>query len=412
MTESGGETAPLRNPSGHSRPLRVGLVCPYSWDFPGGVKTHVHDLAEALIARGHDVSVLAPADDDDGLPHYVVPAGRAVPIPYNGSVARLAFGPLSARRVRRWIAEHDFDVLHVHEPAAPSVSIIACWAAVGPMVGTFHTSNPRSRAMAATANVLHTALEKLSARIAVSEPARATLIEHLGGDAVVIPNGVDVRHYRAAVPSARWAGDGPTVGFLGRLDEPRKGFAVLTAAMPAIVAAHPDVRFLVMGPGDPDDAMATLPSDVAARVEILGRVSDDEKAAVLASSDVFVAPNTGGESFGIVLLEAMAAGSAVVASDLDAFVRVLEGGASGRLFPVGDAEALAASTIALIDDPQERKRLIAEGAETADRYDWGRVVDQVLAVYETVTAEGLQVREDATGTALGRLTRLGRGPQR
>ncbi|WP_371068331.1 glycosyltransferase, partial [Salmonella enterica] len=127
--------------------------------------------------------------------------------------------------------------LHVHEPAAPSLSIIACWAAEGPMVGTFHTSNPRSRAMAATANVLHTALEKLSARIAVSEPARATLIEHLGGDAVVIPNGVDVRNYRSAVPAAAWSGGEPTVGFLGRLDEPRKGFAVLTEAMPAIVAA-------------------------------------------------------------------------------------------------------------------------------------------------------------------------------
>jgi phosphatidylinositol alpha-mannosyltransferase len=392
--------------------LHIGIVCPYSWDFPGGVKTHVRDLAEALMSRGHQVSVLAPSDDDDHLPPFVVPAGRAVPIPYNGSVARLAFGPLSARRVRRWIADNDFDVLHVHEPAAPSLSIIACWAAEGPMVGTFHTSNPRSRAMAATANVLHTALEKLSARIAVSEPARATLIEHLGGDAVIIPNGVHVRHYRSATPSARWAGDGPTVGFLGRLDEPRKGFAVLTEAMPAIVAAQPGVRFLVMGPGDPAEAMVGLPPEVVQRVELLGRVSEHEKAAVLASCDVFVAPNTGGESFGIVLLEAMAAGSAVVASDLEAFVRVLEGGASGRLFPVGDARLLAARTVELLEDPQERKRLIAEGAETADRYDWDRVVDQVLAVYETVTAEGRHVREDATGTALGRLTRLGRGPVR
>jgi phosphatidylinositol alpha-mannosyltransferase len=394
------------------RALRVGIVCPYSWDFPGGVQTHVHDLAEALIGRGHEVSVLAPSDEDEHLPAYVVPAGRAVPIPYNGSVARLAFGPLSARRVRRWISENDFDVLHVHEPAAPSLSIIACWAAEGPMVGTFHTSNPRSRAMAATANVLHTALEKLSARIAVSEPAKATLVEHLGGDAVVIPNGVDVRHYRSAVPAKGWSGEEPTVGFLGRLDEPRKGFAVLTEAMPAIVAARPDVRFLVMGPGDPAEAMDGLPAEVAARVELLGRVSDHDKAAILASCDVFVAPNTGGESFGIVLLEAMAAGAAVVASDLDAFVRVLDQGNAGLLFPVGDASALAADVARLLDDPQERKRFAAEGATTADRYDWDRVVDEVLAVYETVTAQGLHVREDATGTALGRLTRLGRGPVR
>ncbi len=127
-----------------SSTLRVGLVCPYSWDVPGGVKTHVDDLARALLARGHEVSVLAPSDEDDAVPSYVVPAGRAVPVPYNGSIARLTFGPISVQRVRRWIAEHDFDVLHVHEPAAPSLSIIACWAAEGPMVGTFHTSNPRS----------------------------------------------------------------------------------------------------------------------------------------------------------------------------------------------------------------------------------------------------------------------------
>ena len=188
--------------------MRVGLVCPYSFDVPGGVQTHVRDLAEELLRIGHEVSVLAPADDDDALPPYVVPAGRAVPVPYNGSVARLLFGPVSANRVRRWIREGDFDVLHVHEPTSPSLGVLACWAGIGPIVATFHMSAERSRALIATGSILNTALEKVSARIAVSEYARATLVAHLGGDAVLIPNGVDVRSFsgRQAARRRPWRG--------------------------------------------------------------------------------------------------------------------------------------------------------------------------------------------------------------
>lgn len=393
------------------RLLRVGIVCPYSWDVPGGVQTHVRDLALALRGRGHEVSVLAPGDDDLPAPEYVVPAGRAVPIPYNGSVARLTFGPLSTRRVRRWLDEGNFDVLHVHEPAAPSLSLIACWAAEGPLVGTFHTSNPRSRAMTASAHVLRTALEKLSARIAVSEPARRTLVEHLGGDAIVIPNGVDVGSYAHAEPLPGFE-RGRTVGFLGRLDEPRKGFDVLADAIPSILAVAPDVHFLVIGPGDPEDAIEHLTSEQREHITFLGRVDDEQKAAALASCGTFVAPNRGGESFGIVLLEAMSAGSTVVASNLDAFDRVLEHGAAGRLVEVGSAAALAVAVIDVLNDPVGAQALADVGRHVAYRYDWERVVDDVLAVYDTVTAEDRVVREDATGTALGRLTRLGRGTAR
>ncbi|MGH3659944.1 MAG: glycosyltransferase family 4 protein, partial [Micromonosporaceae bacterium] len=212
--------------------MRVGIVCPYSLDVPGGVQNHVRDLAEVLIEMGHQVSVLAPADDDTPVPSYVVPAGRAVPVPYNGSVARLAFGPLSAARVRRWIRDGGFDVLHIHEPATPSLSLLTLWAAAGPIVGTFHTAMPRSRVMSAASSILRPALEKISARIAVSEPARATLVQHLGGEPVVIPNGLFVERFSAATPRESWrTGDG-TLSFLGRLDEPRKGLAVLLRAFP------------------------------------------------------------------------------------------------------------------------------------------------------------------------------------
>ena len=210
--------------------MRIGIVCPYTWNVPGGVQQHVKDLAEALIDLGHHVSVISAADDDVPLPGYVVPAGRAVPVPYNGSVARLSFGFVSASRVRRWVRDGDFDVLHVHEPTAPSLSLLACWVATGPIVATFHTANPRSRAMHAAEPMLQSALEKISARIAVSEAARRTLVEHLGGDAVLIPNGVAVRRFAKADPLPGWPGPGGALGFLGRFDEPRKGLPVLLRA--------------------------------------------------------------------------------------------------------------------------------------------------------------------------------------
>ncbi len=215
--------------------LRVGIVCPYSFDAPGGVQFHVRDLAEALMARGHEVSVLAPADDDTPVPDYLTSAGGAVPVRYNGSVARLTFGPRTAGRVRRWLDAGRFDVLHLHEPVTPSLSMLALWIAQGPIVATFHTSLVRSRALQVAYPLVRQSLEKIDARIAVSEDARRTLVDHLGGDAVVIPNGVYVDTFADAVPSPAWQGtpEAPTIAFLGRLDEPRKGLPVLTAAIPA-----------------------------------------------------------------------------------------------------------------------------------------------------------------------------------
>ena len=219
--------------------MRVGLVCPYSWDIPGGVQAHVRDLAEALIALGHRVSVLAPADDDTPLPPYVVGAGRAVPVRYNGSVARVQLGPVSAARVRRWLRDGEFDVLHVHEPVAPSLSLLALMLARGPIVATFHTSNTRSRSLSAAQNMLQPFLEKIRGRIAVSAAARQVQVEHLGGDAVEIPNGVAVAHYAAAEPLPGYPRAGGTVGFIGRYDEPRKGMPVLLAALATLAAAPP-----------------------------------------------------------------------------------------------------------------------------------------------------------------------------
>ncbi|MDI5964662.1 glycosyltransferase family 4 protein [Streptomyces sp. SL13] len=376
--------------------MRIGIVCPYSWDVPGGVQFHIRDLAEHLIALGHELSVLAPADDDTPLPPYVVSAGRAVPVPYNGSVARLNFGFLSAARVRRWLHDGAFEVIHIHEPASPSLGLLACWAAQGPIVATFHTSNPRSRAMIAAYPILQPALEKIRARVAVSEYARRTLVEHLGGDAVVIPNGVDVGFFAGAAPEPRWQGtaDAPTIGFIGRIDEPRKGLPVLMRALPRILAARPGARLLVAGRGDTEEALSGLPRQLHGQVEFLGMVSDEDKARLLRSVDVYAAPNTGGESFGIILVEAMSAGAPVLASDLDAFRQVLDQGAAGELFPVEDADALADACLRLLGDPDRLAALRETGSRHVRRFDWSVVGAEILSVYETVTDGASRVAAD------------------
>jgi phosphatidylinositol alpha-mannosyltransferase len=364
--------------------MKIGIVCPYTWAVPGGVQQHVRDLAEALIELGHSVSVISPADDDTPLPDYVVSAGRAVPVPYNGSVARLAFGPRSANRVRRWVKEGNFDVLHVHEPAAPSLSLLACWVASGPIVATMHTANPRSRVMHAAYPALQSALEKINGRIAVSEAARTTLVEHLGGDAVLIPNGVATRRYRTAEPLPGWPGTGGAIGFLGRMDESRKGLAVLLRAFEILGAEREGLRLLIAGPGDEEDVLERVPGPLRGRVVLLGQVSEQDKVRMLHSVDVFCAPNTGGESFGIVLAEAMAAGAPIVASDLDAFQRVLLGGRAGELFATGDPADLARAARRLLDDPERRARLSAAATSAVSAYDWSMVARDVVSVYETV----------------------------
>lgn len=368
--------------------MRIGMACPYSFDVPGGVQFHVRDLAEHFLTQGHEVSVLAPADDESDLPPYLQSCGRAVPVRYNGSVARLTFGPTTSARVGRWLDDGRFDVLHLHEPVSPSVSLLALWAANVPVVATFHTANLRSRAMHAANPLLRPSLEKIRARIAVSEDARRTVRRHLGGDAYIIPNGVDVARFEQAAPDPRWTGspERPTIAFLGRIDESRKGLAVLGTAMGSVLPRLPGARLLVAGPGDVKDASAGLAPEVLAATEFLGGVSDADKAALLSSVDLYVAPHLGGESFGIVLVEAMASGAPVLASDLTAFANVLDHGVAGELFPTGDATALADRIVWLLGDQARRETLRAAGHSRAQVFDWSGVAERIMAVYETVIA--------------------------
>jgi phosphatidylinositol alpha-mannosyltransferase len=385
--------------------MRIGIVCPYSWDIPGGVSAHVSDLAEALIRMGHHVSVLAPAEFDELLPPYVVSTGKPRAVKYNGSVARLSFGPIAARKVSKWIEEGEFDVLHVHEPLAPSLSVLACWAAKGPIVATWHSSMDKSRMMLTLSKLAQTAMEKVSARIAVSEAARATLIKHVGGDAVVIPNGVDISTFTNAKPMFGWPGDHQSIVFLGRGDEPRKGLSVLVEAYPEIRRQHPQVRLLIAGPGEPADTLKKLSREDRASVTVLGMIAPQDKASVLASGSVYVAPNTGGESFGIVLLEAMASGTPVVASDLEAFKRVLDNGKAGITFENENSEDLARVVGQLLSDPTRQAELSAQGKLRAAEFDWSVVAERIVDVYESIRVPGVVVEPDLTGQMIGRLGR-------
>lgn len=353
--------------------MRVGIVCPYSFDEPGGVQNHVLELAHTLIAAGHDVRVLGPcATTTPDIPSFVVRGGASVAVPYNGSVARIAFGPTVTRTTRRFITDGHFDVLHIHEPNSPSYSMEALRLAEGPIVATYHASAEKSLLLkAAQATFLTPLLEKIGGGIAVSDTARRWQVEQLGGDPVAIPNGIHVStfsQYANRTTPRR-------IAFVGRLDEPRKGLDILLGALEQLEDQDGcEYHLDVIGGGKPRTSTS--------KVTYHGRVTDKEKTRLLGEASIFVAPNTGGESFGIVLVEAMAAGCAVIASDIPAFKAVL--GDSGVTFANGNSADLARVMKELLQSDDTVAALQARGAVNAEQYDWSVVARKVMTVYETV----------------------------
>lgn len=381
--------------------MKIGMVCPYSFDHPGGVQAHAIDLCSELRRRGHEVSLIGPGRPDApanaDLPDFVELGGKSIPIRYNGSVARLSIGPATFKHVRRWIAENQFDILHIHEPNSPSYSMISLAQCEGPIVATYHASASDSKLLKLALPFLRPILERIHGGIAVSEEARRWQVENLAGDPVLIPNGVETSVFRDAQPlGPTIAPDGsarPRLMFLGRFDEPRKGLQVLLDAMPAIVAAVPEVELVVAGGGSEQALRERIRAIGLSEdnVRILGRVSDEMKASALRSADVYIAPNTGGESFGIVLVEAMAAAAAVLASDIPAFRAVGQEGESAALFRNGDSADLASQVIGLLQDRERRERLVSAGDARCREFDWQTVTDRVERVYEAVAIPGRKV---------------------
>jgi phosphatidylinositol alpha-mannosyltransferase len=343
----------------------------------------VRGLSGALRRRGHEVAVLAPhasgrAEPDDE----VTLVGRAVGVPANGSVAPLAFGPLAAAGIRRALHAFEPDVCHLHEPLVPSLSLLALWAADGvPCVGTFHAAAESSLGYRAGRVVLARAARRLSVRTAVSDAARALAARYFPGDYVLTPNGIDVDRFTPTAPVQH----DKTVLFLSRIER-RKGLEVLIQAMARMPQAG--ARLVVAGDGPEAKASRSLAARLGVDAEWRGTVSEDEKADLFRRAGVYCAPGLGGESFGIVLVEAMAAGAAVVCSDLPGF-KAVAGGAA-ELVPAGDAGALAGALRRVLTDPDEAERMRKMSLRMSRAYDWSRLCSGVEAVYESALGANLR----------------------
>ena len=371
--------------------MKICLVSPYSWSFPGGVMEHIDSLAGHLEGRGHGVKVIAPNDPLDlrtrmlhpklgrhgSLPPRVIPAGRSLPLPSNGSLANVAFSPSVFRYARRAFREHRPDVVHVHEPMIP----LASWAALKaardmgiPLVGTFHANYPEGCAHYKIFQpLLASYMRSFAAKIAVSRTAAATVAQYFPGEYRIIPNGIDVGRF-SPTGSPRKPG---RILFVGRPDA-RKGLPVLIAALERVLEDVPDARLLVVGSRR---EYVKLPKRLLSSVEVLGPVDEGGLVECMRSSSALCAPSTGGESFGMVLVEAMAAGLPVVASDIPGYESVVTSGKNGLLVPPGDPAALAATLTGLLLDSERRRDLALAGLSAATRYDWSRVAVELEDIY-------------------------------
>lgn len=377
--------------------MRVALVCPYDWARPGGVQAHIANLAAHLAAE-HDVRVVAPCDDTPGEgtgPHEhrvdVVGVGRTTGVRINQSVAPVALGPGAARRTIAALRAHGPDVVHVHEPLAPAASLAATALGPGPLVGTFHAWSTGSSLYRRLALPARRIAQRLDAPLAVSPVARDFVVDALrlpDGVVDVVPNGVDVAPFRDAEPlPALHDPDRPLVLFVGRLER-RKGVAVAVRAWLALRETHPQARLCVVGDGPERTYGARMvPGSARDDVQFVGRVDDAEVSRYFATADVFVAPALGGESFGVVLLEAMAAGVPVIASDIPGYRAVIEGDgtqAAGLLCAPGSAHALAYALRRVLDDAALRRSVTAAGRVRADAHDWPHIAARMAEIYAKV----------------------------
>lgn len=386
--------------------LNIGMVCPYDWSVPGGVKSHVIGLTERLRELGHQVSIFAPTTDDDSSE--VFSAGDSVPVPFNGAVSRVKFDPVAFRRAQLWLRENDFDVLHLHEPLSLSISPIVAWTASGPIVATQHAAYDYSVAVKSGRFLANSVLERCTVRIAVSELARRSVLESVGGDALIIPNGIDVNFFRDASPKRAFAESDFQILFIGRLEDERKGLAELLLGFEAARNAGFEMKLAIVGMGELPDEFDDLSASTKSAIKLIGPVSDDEKASLLKGTDLFIAPNLSGESFGIILTEAMSAGAAIAASNIEAFRLVLAEGKAGLLFdptPTG----IAAALIHAASNPAELKIFAEVGSKLVWRYDWDLVTDRVLDCYDSARLAGERVREDLAHLFIGRWGRQMQG---
>jgi phosphatidylinositol alpha-mannosyltransferase len=358
--------------------MRIALTCPYAWDDPGGVQTHVREAAERLLDRGHAVTVIAPMRTRANEA-WVRPVGRPIDVPYNASNAPIDPRPWSIRAVADELRRFGPDIVHAHEPLTPSTSMWATLASTSPVVATFHSGAVRSRLYDVSAPILRRIARRLDIRIAVSEVAASAAGERIGGSFEIVPNGIDVLRFAEAAPAD--LGPGRRLLFVGRLDE-RKGFPTALDAFERVVDAGVDVRLVVAGDGPDRVALGRLPEAVRERVLMLGTVPNEQLPPYSAACEVFLGTAVGGESFGIVLVEAMAAGLAVVASDIPGYSEVVRHDTDGLLVPPRDPAALAGAVIDVLADDDLAHRLRVAGRARSRTFDWGVVIERLESLYE------------------------------
>ena len=366
--------------------MRIVQVSPYSWDAPGGVQIHIRQLSHQLRQRGHDVLVLAPGDVP-GMREDALIVGRTFTMWANGSVAKVCLSPRALRRVRRAFDDFAPDVIHVHEPFAPGISVQAVLSATAPVVGTFHSYFAHDTfegfIYAAVTPLLRSIWRRVDARIAVSQAARFSAASRLGpGKFQILPNGAEVDHF-ASAKAATNVPQGRRLLFVGRL-EPRKGLPFAIRAFEQLAPDYPDLSLIVVGDGPERHAVDALSPALRERVHMMGTVTYDALPTYHKAADIFISPATGAESFGIVLVEAMAAGLPVVASDIPGYREVARHGKEGLLVKPSDAAALAAGIRTLLDDPAQAARLGENGFERSRVFAWDSIIDQLETVYESL----------------------------
>ncbi|MGA3057181.1 MAG: glycosyltransferase family 4 protein [Candidatus Limnocylindrales bacterium] len=365
--------------------MKIGLVTPYVYPIPGGVNEHVRFLYENLRLRGHDVRILTSSH---GLQRSsegdIIRIGKGFSVPSNGSVGTITLSPRYVSQVNAVLAREQFDLLHFHEPFVPFLSLVVLRQSTSVNVATFHAYAGFSPAMELGKRMLQGYAGRLHGRIAVSAAARHFVDRFFPGDYKVIPNGVDLGRFQRAVPVARWQDGTPNLLFVGRLED-RKGLPHLLKAFRLVRKSGIECRLLVVGSGPQErEARRYVMTRGLQNVEFLGRVTDDEKAQLFRTADVFVSPATGRESFGIVLLEAMAAGAPIVCSDIHGYKGVVQRGRQGILTPPRDAKALCAGITELLANPQLRARMGASGQQRAEQFSWERVTAKVEEYYRFV----------------------------
>lgn len=368
--------------------MKVGLVSPYDFAYPGGVVGHISNLARHLEQLGHSVKILAPATSPDtlGLDNLIA-VGRPFPIPGGGSIARISLSVWKERRVKALLREEAFDVIHLHEPLTPVLPLAVLGASQAVNVGTFHRFDKSGRAYGFAKHPLSHWFKKLDGRIAVSQPAYQYINKYFPADYDIIPNGIDVDFFSQDVPPLDAFSDGKlNILFVGRLEK-RKGLKHLLGAFSHLKWEYPDLRLLIVGPGSPSKECYRLLAERNVQdVLFLGQVGPEMLRRYYRTADIFCAPATGQESFGIVLGEAMAAGRPIVASNIDGFSSLVHDKVEGFLVPPKNEEALAEALQWLIDDPSLREQMGQQGQQTVETYRWERIARRVVKCYHEAAA--------------------------